>query len=576
MPKKNESTEDYWNRLRQEAERTVQRQIDAMEMHSPEEIYHELRVHQVELEMQNQQLRETQLELQQALERFTSLYHESPVGYVTIDAGGRIHDLNESFAAMCGQSIFSLRQTFLADHLNDSTQPILRQRLPAFYRQPEGKVLELTLQTREGTTVDVELQGRHLPSAADEAALLACNLIDITLRKQAERQRQQLEMELRQKHKMEAIGIMAGGIAHDFNNSLAIMLGNVEMSQLKAGSDEELQQRLADTKTAILRARDLIKQILVYSRQAEQQLKPVCFAEVVDETLRLLKATIPATVSIETRLHESGMTIHADFTQIQEVLINLCSNAVHAMHEQGTLTISLERCRVTTRDIPVQFSEARGGDYVCLSVADTGCGMSQQDLGKIFDPFYTTKEVGQGTGMGLAVAQGIVERHGGFIRVISEPDRGSCFQIYLPFIPGSVDSVAPRAEECLQGSETILLIDDEEMLLELWKNLLEAHGYRVEAYADPGPALDRFRQQPDDFDLVITDQTLPGFSGTELIAQIRAICPRQKVILCSGFSHQVDERQAAEHGVATFIQKPADLPVMLKQVRKVLDWKDQG
>lgn len=346
-----------------------------------------------------------------------------------------------------------------------------------------------------------------------------------------------MEETLRQAQKMEAVGIMAGGIAHDFNNNLAIILGNVELSLLSSPANSKITTRLEDAKTAALRARDLVDQILTYSRQGTQDLKPVQVDLVIDETLRLLRSTIPTTVKIKKTItdHSQDIIIQADSTQLQEILINFCNNAVHAMDDKGEIGISLDVVDVKLSDIPAHY-ERPSGQYAKLRVQDTGSGMSPDILERIFDPFYTTKEVGKGTGMGLAVIHGIIETHGGFVVVKSTLEEGSTFDVYFPmFETIKVEEVTINTD-LPKGNESILFLDDEEMLAQLGGTILLEQGYRVTIETSSKKALKIFKENPEQFDLVISDQTMPELCGRDLIKELLAIKPELPTILCTGYS----------------------------------------
>lgn len=381
-----------------------------------------------------------------------------------------------------------------------------------------------------------------------------------------------MEEKLRQAQKMEAVGIMAGGIAHDFNNNLAIILGNVELSLRSSPADSKITRRLEDAKTAALRARDLVDQILIYSRQGTQVLKPVQIDLVIDETLRLLRSTIPATVKIKKTItdHSQDIVIRADSTQLQEILINFCNNAVHAMDDKGDIEISLDAVDVKLSDIPAHY-ERPSGQYAKLRVQDTGSGMAPDTLKKIFDPFYTTKEVGKGTGMGLSVVHGIIETHGGFVIVESTPGEGSTFDVYFPmFETIKVEKITINAD-LPEGTERILLLDDEDMLAQLGSVILSEQGYHVTTETSSVKALKTFKENPEKFDLVITDQTMPELCGKDLIKELLTIRPNLPIILCTGYSNKINETEAKQLGIKAFCLKPLDLPQLVQTVRRVLD-----
>jgi PAS domain S-box-containing protein len=400
---------------------------------------------------------------------------------------------------------------------------------------------------------------------------------DITERKQADQQRLELEEQLCQKYKMEAVGVMASGLAHNFNNNLSIILGNVELAQLKQPANGIAIPLLKNAKTAVLRARDLVQNLLTYSRQGTHEKIPIQLSLVIEETINMLGSTIPSTVKLQPLVSPNGdhIIINADTSQIQEILLNLCSNAVHAMEEQGVLTITLDSVELQPRDIPAQFT-CLPGPYAKLSIQDSGSGIATDIMEKIFDPFFTTKAVGQGTGMGLSTVRGIVEQHGGLIKVNSTLGQGTTFELYFPAIETKQLDTTLAVQDLPRGSEKILFIDDEEMLANVWSQMLIEYGYQVTTMTDSREALKLFIANADRFDLVITDQTMPEMTGKDLIEQLLKIKPALPTIICTGFSSKVSEEQAKELGASAFLMKPLDLPVLLQTVRQVLDKGEEG
>ena len=392
-------------------------------------------------------------------------------------------------------------------------------------------------------------------------------------REKAELQQKKLEGELRQKYKMEAVGMMAGGIAHNFNNNLAIILGNLELAQMKSDADPKLADHFKDATIAICRARDLTKQILAYSRQDDHELSPVQPALIIDETLKLMRSTIPTTVTLDCRFSKemSAVTIMADSTRIQEAMINLCNNAVQAMDESGTLSIRLSLVALAQSDIPVRYN-CLPGNYACLSVQDTGYGMSAEIVEKIFDPFFTTKGVDQGTGMGLSTVHGIVEQHGGLIKVQSIEGQGALFELFFPVVESAqVQEFSAVQADLPLGTERILFVDDEQMLASLGESMLSDLGYRVTVESNSVAALARFRSNPDNFDLLITDQTMPELTGLELSQQVRTIRPEFPIILCTGYSSKTSQEEVEKSAVTAFCMKPLERSALATVVRRVLD-----
>ncbi len=395
---------------------------------------------------------------------------------------------------------------------------------------------------------------------------------DITERRRAEEEKTRLEAQLRQAQKMEAIGTLAGGIAHDFNNILAAIMGYAELALMDVARGPTNKECLEQIVKSGLRAKDLVQQILNFSRHSEPEKKSINPAQVVAETLKLLKATLPATIEIIQDLEEGSDNVLADATQLHQLLMNLCTNAAHAMEDRGgTLKIGLRRVDLDGQSI-AGHAELNLGAYFELTVSDTGQGMGRETMDRIFDPFFTTKETGRGTGMGLAVAHGIVKAHGGAITVTSVPGEGSEFRVYLPVMgtkPEKDDGVdmgsAPR------GTEHILLVDDERNLVHLGEQTLTLFGYRVTARTSSVEALEAFKADPDAFDLVVTDQTMPRMTGLDLTKEIHRIRPDLPVIICTGYSSRISPEIVREAGIKRVLMKPLTAREIMEAVRQTLD-----
>ncbi len=396
---------------------------------------------------------------------------------------------------------------------------------------------------------------------------------DLTGRVQAEAEKKKLERQLRQAQKMEAVGTLAGGIAHDFNNILSAVIGFTEMALEDATPESFLRRNMEQVLQAGMRAKHLVQQILAFSRQSDQELRPVQLKKTVVEACELLRASLPSTIAIRTRFRTNAFTM-GDPTQMHQVLMNLCTNAGHAMRTHGgTLSITLDAI-----DDPApwraEHPELTAPAYVRLSVSDTGHGISEQIIERIFDPFFTTKEHTEGTGMGLAVVHGIVKSHKGLITVESRSGEGTVFTVLLPQIV-SPDTSRTRANSELQtGNESILFVDDEAMLVDLSSQLLKRLGYSVTACTSSLEALSRFRDAPAEFDLVITDMTMPQMTGRELAGEMLATRPDLPIILCTGFSEIITEDDARRAGIRAFIMKPIIMKDLAATIRRILDAKD--
>ena len=376
--------------------------------------------------------------------------------------------------------------------------------------------------------------------------------------------------QLRQAQKMEAIGTLAGGIAHDFNNILSCIIGYTELSQMKLKPENEVQADLAEIYSAGIRAKDLVSQILAFSRQGEQELLPMIVHPIVKEALKLLRSSIPTTIEIKQNVHKCG-TVLANATQLHQVVMNLCTNGYHAMEAKGgELEVSLRDVELGEEDV-APYPELRPGPYIQLTVSDTGSGMPPSIMERVFEPYFTTKEKGVGTGMGLSVVHGIVTSHGGASSVESDPGKGTTFHVYLPRVQREAEKRADRDKPLPKGDERILFVDDEESLAKLGRQMLEKLGYNVVAITDSLKSLELFRQDPERFDLVITDMTMPHLTGDKLAQQLMEIRPDIPIIISTGFSKQMDANRANEMDIKAFTMKPLVLRDLANTVREVLD-----
>jgi PAS domain S-box-containing protein len=381
-----------------------------------------------------------------------------------------------------------------------------------------------------------------------------------------------LEAQLQQAQKMEAIGTLAGGIAHDFNNALYSIIGYTDLTMDDVPEGSLAQSNLKEVLIAANRAKDMVQQILTFSRQTETEKKPVKVQSIVKEVIKLLKTSIPTTIEIRQNIDADCKPVMADPTQIHQVVMNLATNAYHAMREKGgVLTINVAEEEISIDD-SASYLNLNPGTYVKLTVSDTGHGMDKAVIEKMFDPYFTTKPVGEGTGMGLSTIHGIVKSHGGDIKVYSEPGKGTVFHVYFPLIETKpVDQEIVSTEPVQKGSEHILVVDDEEQIISMVKQLLERLGYQVATRASSVDALEAFRANSDKFDLVITDMTMPNMTGVELAPRLLEIRPDIPIILCTGFSEITDENKAKALGIREFIMKPIVKDQIAKTIRKVLD-----
>jgi signal transduction histidine kinase/CheY-like chemotaxis protein len=427
---------------------------------------------------------------------------------------------------------------------------------------------ERRLRRRDGCLTWVSI---HAVAITDQLSMSYCQ--DITERKHAEEERARIEKQLRQAQKMEALGTLAGGIAHDFNNILGIIMGYTDIARWESGRDSPLAGKLDEILKATYRAKELVKQILAFSRKSEQQKIPLQLGMIVKEAMGILRPSLPSTIEIKTNVL-SKTAVLADPTQMHQVLMNLCTNAAHAMQEEGgILEVILADTMIENGPNAPQES-LQPGRYVQLTVKDSGHGIDPSIMDLIFDPFFTTKAAGEGTGLGLSVVHGIVESHGGAINAESIPKKGTTFTVLIPALQNDYTPDKTHAAGRLpRGRERILVVDDEPMLAEMVQQMLGRLGYDTVFVTAGLQALETILRQPADkhFDLVITDMTMPHFTGEDLARELSGLQPAIPVILMTGFSRKIDADKAKAMGIQGFLMKPLSLEELAKTVRKVLN-----
>ena len=385
-----------------------------------------------------------------------------------------------------------------------------------------------------------------------------------------------MENELRHAQKMEAIGNLAGGIAHEFNNVLGIIIGNIDLAGFYLSEESAAKSCMDEIKEAGLRGRDIVKQLLNFSRKMEYEKAPLDLRPLVKESLKLMRASIPAIVRIRWNIAEKVDSVTADATRFNQLLINLCANAAQAIGEDGgNIAVELENVHLSSEEAS-RYPELAPGRYVRLSVVDDGPGIAPDLVDKVFEPYFTTKEKGKGTGMGLAVVHGIVKAHDGAVRIESRVGKGTAFRVLFPSCRYKADWERPKRthrvkKELPKGNERVLFIDDEKSIARMYKTILSRLGYRVTAETNPLQALRRFEAAPDDFDLVVSDISMPDMSGDKLAKKLLEIRPDLPIIVCTGYSETISEKRAAEMGIRGFLMKPVDKAEMASLAREVLD-----
>lgn len=393
----------------------------------------------------------------------------------------------------------------------------------------------------------------------------------IVLKREFEK-RSELEEQLRHARKLEAIANLTGGIAHDFNNILGIIVGNTDLSLLDLPEDDPTRHSLLEIKTAATRARDIVRQLLSFSRKSAREMRPLQLGKVLEECLRLMRSTLPASVSTEWFLPEREIVIVGDQTGIYQIMVNLCTNAAQAMEGKGgSLQVRLEAVDAD-RLGPHPRELAEAPFYARITVSDTGCGISGAILDKVFDPYFTTKEIGKGTGIGLSVVHGIVRDHRGTISVVSTPGTGSRFTVLLPGSEQSVEtSAAGESASLTVADATVLLVDDEPSLVQAWARLLQRVGCRVESFTEPLLAREAFKADPGRYDLLITDYSMPGMTGDLLAKECLATAPSLPVIVCTGYTETFTAEQARRMGIRHFLRKPLSMEMLVETAVRELN-----
>jgi len=500
--------------------------------------------------------------LRESEDKFRTFFNLSPQSIAITEAEtGKLVNLNNMF---CEQTKYSRDEvigkttTEMGFYSTDDRDRFINE----LYASGEIRGLKMNFKVKDGSILNT-LMFSKLLRIAEEKFILTI-FLDIT-------RQQKLEAQLHQAQKMESIGTLAGGIAHDFNNILFPMFGYLEMMMRDAPVDSPLHDSLERVFNGAKIARDLAKQILTFSRQKDHEMKPLKVHLVIKEALELVESFLPSTIEISQNIKTDCRLVMADPTQIHQIVTNLCTNAFHAMEETGgKLTITFKDVELAVKDL--KDSVMIPGPYVCLTVADTGQGMKQSIMDRIFEPYFTTKKEGKGTGLGLAILHGIVKSHGGHISFYSEPGKGAEFKVYLPVIKKQKETSKVETDASIQkGNERILLVDDQDIIVQMEKQMLEQLGYHVTGRISSVDVLEMFRADPDKFDLVITDMTMPNMTGEQLADELIKIRSDIPVILCTGFSEMMSEEKAKAMGIKGFLMKPVVMKDLSSTIRKVLD-----
>jgi len=529
----------------------------------------------------------TEEEVRSQKEILARVFDSAPGIMMIVDRRFRITTINQAGIAFSGRARESLPGMLAGEVLNCSNSvdgqgcgnsphcavcPVGGQIRHTFRSGESVNQAEASITARGDSAdypVHVLVSTTLLKDKASETVLVS--IMDITERKKMEEERSQAEAQMRQAQKVEAIGLLAGGIAHDFNNILSAIIGYSEMALEEVPDKTSLRKDVQQVLNAGHRAKELVRQILTFSRQTAREPKPVEVTYIVKEAVKMLRATLPATIAITQKTEiSSGSRVMADPTEIHQVVMNLCTNAAHAMKEKGgMLEVELDEVTLDTKE-PLPHPDLKHGEYIRLRVSDTGHGMSERVAAKIFDPFFTTKPKGEGTGMGLSVVHGIVKSCDGAVTVESNPGEGSTFRAYLPKVLLKSEEQGSDYVDTPTGREHILFVDDEEALAELAQKMLARLGYSVTTKTSSREALDAVRSMPYWFDLLITDYTMPHMTGLNLAMEVKRIRPGMPVIVCSGHNEILNEKTASSFNIEGFVAKPFDRRELSKVIKEVL------
>lgn len=496
------------------------------------------------------------------------IFDKAPLGIFLIKDGGHITNVNEHACQylgytkeeLCGMNVLNIDCGYSPQEIDQIWD---RQQ-----RKSHIDTFETIHRSKDGTEIPVEIHGIVLDF--NEVPYSVSFVKDISERKKAEQQRRKMENQIREVQRIESLGTLAGGIAHDFNNILAAIIGYAELARFRCLEESDLRRYVSEIFQAASRAKELVQQILLFSRQGRSEKGPMDVSRIINEALILIKATLPSTVEITAKISPTLPPVFANEVQMHQIVMNLCTNAYHAMKNTGgMLDVNLTAVNILDQDAQ-SYPGMNPGNYLKLTIGDNGCGISPETINRIFEPYFTTKPTGEGTGLGLSTVHGIIQDHGGCIKVYSELGVGTTFHVFLPAAVTSTARTTEQDEQLPTGNERILLVDDEKMLIELGRDLLERLGYRVETRASSIDALEAFRSNAQHYDLVISDVTMPKMTGDELAREMKAIRPNIPIILCSGFSDRIQPQTLDALGISFVLMKPVLYTDLAHTVRQAL------
>jgi len=537
-----------------------------------QELYQALREREQQLRNQLTDLQQAEEEAREARGFAESLLETANAMIVGLDQEGRVEFVNPMVEELTGYAAAELiGQNWFERVVPRDIYPEVWEEFARLMKGGLPKGFENPVLTKDGQERVISWSNRELREDETIVGTLSVG-IDITKRRTAEQDKERLAGQLRQVQKMDSLGTLAGGIAHDFNNILSPIIGYAEIIQMESDPTSDHARNAEGILRASLRARDLVLQILTFSREKEQEKKPIKIQPVLKEALKLLRASVPATIELQEHVDSHCGPVMGDPTQIYQVVMNLCTNAYQSMQQQsGSIEIVANEVLLTEEDQP-QFLELSPGPHIRIAVSDTGPGIDPDILDRIFEPYFTTKQMKSGTGLGLSVVHGIVKSHAGAIKVYSEPGQGTSFSVYLPrFIDSHTETEPASGKPIIGGNESILLVDDEVAIVQVIQKILENLGYRVTGFADSREALTAFKTHPDEFDLIISDMTMPYLSGTEFAKAVLAEKPDVPILICTGFSEMVNRLKIAKSGIRKVILKPIIRSEIAMGIREVLD-----
>lgn len=509
--------------------------------------------------------------LEESQERFQTLFHKTPISYQSLDEHGRFLEVNESWLETLGYRREEVIGKNFAKFLHPSMQEHFKENFPRFKAVGEILGVEFDMIKKDGSTIIVSFHGKIGKNPQGEFVQTHCVLSDITEQKKAEKVTKQLEMQLQRNRKLEAIGVLAGGIAHDFNNILHPIIGFSELTLQDLPPDKaELRENVEEIIKGSKRAANLVRQILNFSSQKQKPPEPIMVQSIVKESIQFLRSTIPKNIEIHQQINPKPIFVLNDPTQLYEIVMNLCTNAYHAMEEKGGLL----SVTVDVADISIDQNkrfDKKSGRHCKISVADTGSGIPPEYIRKIFDPYFTTKEIGKGSGLGLSVVHGIVKEHNGVIDVESRPGKTQ-FDVYFPAIdPPTEESPQKEAYVPSAGNEHVLFVDDEQAIVKLVERSLDKLGYKTTGMTSSVDAFEVFKNNPEKFDIVITDVAMPKMIGTTLIKKIRDIRQDIPVMMCTGFSNLIHEDKVSSLNIDEFVFKPISIDELSSKLRQILE-----